>query len=429
MSGPVTAAMAEVAEWPADTVSVALPARSLQEQLALVEPAAAKRTNLPILVNVRLTTEGDGLMAQATDLEWGVVVNTPADTIGHLDVCVPAQRLRQLVDTFPADKAVQLDLHGTELVVRCDRSLTRLKTIDPDEFPRFPINPAPVMEFDGARLKLASDLVGWAASLDAARPQLQNVHVRIGALGSSIRFEAADGHGLAVWDGFDDVPEGGQQATLTGTTTEFLVPARVFREMGKVAGRLGRAGLYVAGPPEDPTQVVMRSWGSAATAIKVSVSCTEGLNNYPDLMSFVTRTQQEGPKQATHATATVKAKDVQIAMSRILPFAIDVTMADGKAPITGKSITATVQQDTLLLDCASQDGEEAHDEVEAATAGGTSTKYGSTLLAKAMHAVAAVAPDGEVTFNIPGPLMPTLFTPSGITGYVALVTPLDPGRR
>jgi DNA polymerase III sliding clamp (beta) subunit (PCNA family) len=405
-----------------ETVTVTLPASSFQDQLFRVAPAAATQSYLPELLMVRLTTEG-GLQAQATDSFWGVTCTVPCEEDGYLDVLVPAKRLNTLAQTFPPDQPVKLTMEGATLVVRCARSVTHHHTADPESFPRFPEGLSPILTCSGERLKLAADLTAWAASRGDERPVFKNVHVVVNEDGQ-VRFESTDGFVVALWDGFTDTAEPNLVVTQP---TDFLVPARVLAQFGKIAGGRGQHHIDLAVAGEDPTNPnhVVLDASRENFSIKVASRCMEGV--FPDLKAHLDHHLTRGREMPTFAQATVKAQDVTRVLARILPYASSIS-GDSK-PVGGKHITLTVApgevaDGLVALRCETQEGEQAYDAVEGETVGTGTVTLGSDLLDNAMDAVVRADQEGMVTLNVPSPIAPVTFVPAGVPGFVGLISPI-----
>jgi DNA polymerase III subunit beta len=111
-----------------------IPASYLAELLKAVEPATAKRTAKPILANVLLKVDAEGLTATATDMETTIVSTVRAvDVKTAGSVVADPVKLRQIADSTKGD--VKLDLDGDTLHVKTDTGRFKLATWPAAEFP------------------------------------------------------------------------------------------------------------------------------------------------------------------------------------------------------------------------------------------------------------------------------------------------------
>lgn len=165
---------------------------ALVEALKLVLPATNAKATLPVLSNVHLRAEGNLLTIQGTNLTVGITANVLADVEQQGEITVSARSLSDLVATATGD-TVSLEIDGTRLVVKWEKSRTKLSTIPAEEFP-----PMPAFRYEGTELKVetlkkAIQRVAISASTDEARPVLQSIQV----LNHSM--VATDGFRLSVY--------------------------------------------------------------------------------------------------------------------------------------------------------------------------------------------------------------------------------------
>ena len=219
-----------------------LPTAIFQQLIDTVSDAAASKSHIPALMTVRLTAEDGALTARATDLSWGVEASVPATVIGSFDVCLAAKRLSSLAASYLPTMSTKLDLKGTEMVVTCDRSVSRFKTVDPEEFPQFPKTGADILSCAGERIGLAGRLVPWAAST-VTGDRLNAVKLTVTAPGGwhpgGVRQVRGHRLGRAGHGGAGRPGDGVQ---------ELHRPAAAAQSPGR-PGQDHRAGTQGAGPP------------------------------------------------------------------------------------------------------------------------------------------------------------------------------------
>src|SRR5690349_13572871 len=74
----------------------------LQEGLAAVAGSVPTRTTLPVLSNLLLETDGDGVRLSGTDLDTAVSVRVPAEVEEPGAITAPARKLQEIARELPA---------------------------------------------------------------------------------------------------------------------------------------------------------------------------------------------------------------------------------------------------------------------------------------------------------------------------------------
>lgn len=174
--------------------------KQMKAALAVVSKAVSAKSTLPILGNVLIDAQADGLVLAATNLELGIQVQVPYanlfDGSTAWKTTMPAQIFSQLVSISDAE---QLTLGFTKdsetLSLKAGKSSASLKGIDAEEFPPFPGTWKELGKIPAGKLRNALRRVVLAASKDMSRPALQTVQMKND--GGALRFTAADGFRLA----------------------------------------------------------------------------------------------------------------------------------------------------------------------------------------------------------------------------------------
>src|SRR3989344_3046549 len=209
--------------------------KDLNRGLANVSRVVATRGQLPVLANVLLEAEKDGLKLAATNLEMGIRewVGGKIEVEGRLTV--PAKSLSEFVGSLGGE-VVGLEAEGDKLKVRCGKYTATFAGIDASEFPVMPksgLTPAKAKEGHGIieiGSKLVLDIamqVAYAAASDESRPVLTGV--RFAVAGDQLAVTATDGFRLArkkIQDkGFKDM----------GSLDGLVLPARTILELARMA--------------------------------------------------------------------------------------------------------------------------------------------------------------------------------------------------
>jgi DNA polymerase-3 subunit beta len=202
---------------------------NLANGLAVAGRAVAKRNTLPVLGNVMLSADQEGIKFSATDLEIGINHVRPARIEKPGETTVPARLLIDFVNSLPSGSDVTLTMNGSKLGISCESYSANLRCIDAEEFPTVPTFDS--IGIDNGHVILPCDVlkqtigqVAFAASTDESRPTLTGVLVKLE--GAQLTMAAADGFRLSV-----------RHAALEGKVTEpisVIVPAHALTELGNI---------------------------------------------------------------------------------------------------------------------------------------------------------------------------------------------------
>lgn len=216
---------------------------NLLRTLTRITRIVPARPQLPVLQNIKLTAQKDGLEITATNMETTEAIWVGSKVEKEGEVCVSAKVLTELISSFPAE-TVQIVLTDESLHVSCGGFAAELPTVGAAEFP-----PKPELLSGGAtnidKEKLCSVLSGvlFAAATDEGRPVLTGV--RVVEEGESALFVATDGYRLSLRRAELPVKK------LSGV----IIPAKALNEVvklgkeesGEKAVRVGLAGEHQAG--------------------------------------------------------------------------------------------------------------------------------------------------------------------------------------
>jgi DNA polymerase-3 subunit beta len=226
----------------------------LQENLAkglgIVGRAVATRSTLPILSNVKLTTDGpDRLKLSATDLEISINCWVGAKVEQEGAITVPARLLVDFVNSLPPERIdLNLDPETQSLNLKCARFESNIKGIDALEFP-----PIPSVSEDDELIKLEAELlrtmisqVVFAAASDESRPIYTGVLVQF--QDDMLTLSATDGFRLSV--------KSASVGQELGPPVDVIVPARTMNELSRIVGQQ-EDPIEITIPP-DHRQIIFR---------------------------------------------------------------------------------------------------------------------------------------------------------------------------
>lgn len=198
---------------------------TLAEAVAIVQKTVATRSGaLPVLQDLRITANEQGLELVGSDLEITNRVHVPAD-VEEPGVAVVPKLLGEIVRKLDPGP-VTVSVTGDEAVVTAGRFSTSLRLKPAEDYPRLASNEGQGVRVEAAAFASALRQVVRAASKDDLRPILTGV--LLASHGGGLRLVATDSYRLAVRDlkGVSMLPEG----------QRVLVAAKGLAEVQRLAG-------------------------------------------------------------------------------------------------------------------------------------------------------------------------------------------------
>ena len=266
-------------------MNVTIAQATLAKALGIVTKAVNHRSTLPVLGNVALYADGDGVRVAATDLNVGITLWIPGQVDDAGAITLPARLFAEFVNSLP-DAPVTLNLLTKTMTaaLNCGRTQANIKGIDAAEYPQLAEQVADdvtAVTLSASTLRTMVDAVLFAAATDQSRPTLTGV--KMDMQGGQLKLAATDGYRLAV-------------ATETvGTDAELsaIVPASALATMSGILADAAYVRLWV----DDGRRMVVEATAGAAkwTRAVVEMSLIEA--KYPDYTAII-------PKRAD-VTATV----------------------------------------------------------------------------------------------------------------------------
>ncbi|HEX7050912.1 MAG TPA: DNA polymerase III subunit beta [Longimicrobiales bacterium] len=168
---------------------------NLQQGLAAVGASVPVRTTLPVLSNILLEADADGVRMSGTDLDIAVSVAVAAEVEEAGALTVPARKFQELARELPEQPA-RVATTRDRLELTCGRATFRLNGLPQDEFPAFPA--VDFTESWRVHGKVLHELIRhttFAVSTEESRPILNGVLWQLGE--TDMRMVATNGHRLA----------------------------------------------------------------------------------------------------------------------------------------------------------------------------------------------------------------------------------------
>ncbi|MCH2309999.1 MAG: DNA polymerase III subunit beta [SAR202 cluster bacterium] len=202
--------------------------QNLSRGLAIVGRAVATRSNLPVLQNVKISTQNDMLVLTGTNLDIAITTKIGAQIEEEGEITIPARLLTDFVNTLPDDRIdIESSADLMSVSLKCLRFEANINGTDPAEFPPIPtVDEGSTIKIDPQILKETVDYVAFAAATEDSRPVLTGIKVEVN--NDDFTFAAADGFRLAVYQGklVDSIDD----------NFEFIIPARSMQEIGRLIG-------------------------------------------------------------------------------------------------------------------------------------------------------------------------------------------------
>lgn len=356
---------------------------NLSHALASVGRVASSKTQLPILSNILLRTDGNRLLVAATNLEIASTQYIGAKVAKPGAITVPARLVSEFVSNLPKGN-VELVVKADHLHISCDGYKSTINGIVADEFPELPT----IDEKTSIRYMIKTDDFKQSvsqtiltASNDSTRPVLTGVYWH--SFEGGLYLAATDGYRLAE-----------KRLVETKSEVAAIIPATTLQEVLRtLSDDVEEVEVLF-----DETQVRFR-----ASEAEVTSRLIDG--NFPDYRQLIPDTSETN-------IVLKKAEFVRI-----------TKVASLFARESGGSVTITADADKKTLaihSIASQLGENTSEiEVEVDAAG--QVTLNSRYLSEALSVI-----DGEtVQFRFSGKISPCVLTATDSeVSYKHIIMPL-----
>ncbi len=356
---------------------------NLTKALAAVSRVASTKTQLPILNNILLRTDGTRLLVAATNLEIASTQYIGAKIVSHGSITIPARLVSEFVASLPKGQ-VELKVTNDKLSITSGRYTSVVNGVIADEFPELPtIDETSSIQYSitAEDFKQAVSQTIITTSSDTTRPVLTGVYWH--SFEGSLYLAATDGYRLSE-----------RRLVETASEVSAIIPTQTLQEVLR---------LIVDGVDEveilfDETQVRFR-----LNEAEVVSRLIDG--NFPDYRQLI-------PKEMS--TNGIIAKEDFVRITKIAGlFARD----------SGGSITLTLDaaQNTISIhSIASELGENTSEASAKVDADGV-----ITLNSRYVSDALSVIDGDEIIFGFNGKLSPSVLRKSGDdVNYYHVIMPL-----
>lgn len=155
------------------------------------------KSNIPILGNVLLEADCDGVTVYASNLDQGIKIRVASDINEPGKLCVPAKRLSDIVGQSSGSIEIETDGENAQLV--SGRFRATIQGLNPEEFPWSDLKDEQSFRVEGPIFAEGIHKTIYAASTDETRYILNGLLFESHE-GAGIRVVGTDGRQLAAYD-------------------------------------------------------------------------------------------------------------------------------------------------------------------------------------------------------------------------------------
>ncbi len=304
----------------------------LVRELQTVTGVVEKRATVPILANLLLEANSDGLQVGASDMEVTIRGTAEATVVQEGGITLPAAKLHEIARSLPESEVRFKLLDRNVMAISCERTRYKISGQSRSEFPGFPeIDEEAGIRLPGKKLNQMIERVAFAITREDPRYSLN------GALflleNGKLTLVATDGHRLAFVSNELDVAVGdqGQQSVI--------VPRKALAEVSKLTADLSDDDPVLFGKIDNQVFFVVKSH-------KLTSSLLEG--NFPRYENVM--------PESCETAVLVPTEELTQAVRRVSLLASDrygrvvkVSLGDGKLEFSSKTEMGEAQE-TLNID-------------------------------------------------------------------------------
>ncbi|MEN6430267.1 MAG: DNA polymerase III subunit beta, partial [Coriobacteriales bacterium] len=356
----------------------------LLDALSIASKGLSSRTTLPILGGMLISAEQDSITIQATDLEISIRTGCKANVESTGKIVVPGRLVTDIVRSLP-EAAVTIEQQPAGAAVTCGQSSFVVRSLTPDDFPKFPdVTPSVMVSLPTDVFSNVVHQVSKAVSRDETRPVLTGVLVVVEQ--DSLKMVATDSYRLCVRE---------VSVEGSGGSLEAVVPGRAIEDVSRLALSSERMGLGVS-----ENQVVFTFGETTFVSRRIEGS----FPNYRQLLP-----------QGYETRVIIDRLELIDAVKRVS------LMAVHNSPIRVK---ITPDERVVTLTAQTQDIGEAREDLEADAAGSPiEIAFNHAYLADGI----SVADSDKIAIEVVSPLKPGVIKPAEGDDFIYLLMPVRIG--
>ena len=367
--------------------------QNLHQGLAAVSASIPTKTTLPVLSNILMEAEGDGVWMSGTDLDVSIRVRIPAEVKSPGSLTAPGKKLQEITRELP-DHPVEVTTRGDQVEISCGQARFKLNGLPAEEFPTLPsVDFDAGLEVDCKELQALVHHTSFAVSSEESRPILNGVlwELRDGTM----RMVATNGHRLARMS----VASG----PSAGVGTSFIVAPPALQQVQRLLKDVDRIQVGWDNPGDG---VKKNHLGFRSESVEIYTRLIEG--TYPNYEQVIPKDNDK--------VAVVDKRSLESAVRRMAVVASDQT----------HRIRVTLEENRMHLNVLTPDLGEGHDELELSYSGEPlEIGFNASYLLEVLRYM----PSDEVRMSFKAPERAATLEPSVPEGddpvdYLCLVMPL-----
>ena len=199
---------------------------NIKKAIDAVVRISSSNTQLPILKNILIKTDGSKLILSTTDLEVAVKYFCPAKVIEPGEFTVNASIFSSIINNLSSD-VVNLELNGDILHLQSDNYKAELNTLPVDDFPIIPsiekTKESPVLTINSSVLKEYFNQVIPATTFSDLRPEINGIYFKYSD--SQLYLVGTDSFRLG-----EKIVNSDNFSTNLDEEVDFIIPLKVINE-------------------------------------------------------------------------------------------------------------------------------------------------------------------------------------------------------
>ncbi|NNF06763.1 MAG: DNA polymerase III subunit beta [Candidatus Eisenbacteria bacterium] len=169
---------------------------ALQDLLQVVVSAVPTKSTLPILSNILVEADREGLTMVSTDLDLSIKTRGEAQVDREGSITIPAKRIGEIVRELKPDTEIKVSVSGTKVKMNYGHGSSTIIGLDPEDFPQLPqIDAEKMVSLPTDVFERAVKRSAYAVSSDETRQMLTGVLFQL--QGNMLNLVSTDGHRLA----------------------------------------------------------------------------------------------------------------------------------------------------------------------------------------------------------------------------------------
>ena len=195
-------------------------------ELIPMQGIVERKTTIPVLSHLLLTTREDRLHLAATDLDVSLTSWCEADVKETGGIAVQAKKLMEIIRSLTGDEVHLVQEEPRVLTIRAGKSRFKVHGLAPDDFPTLPnVEDSAQVEIPFGDFRRMVSKILFAVSAEESRFQLNGALLKL--KGESLEMVATDGHRLALVE--DGLADGASEDAV-------LVPRKALQELQRLEG-------------------------------------------------------------------------------------------------------------------------------------------------------------------------------------------------